>query len=201
MRVTGISGHIVQHTSERLPHPAAGAQRAPGRHSCSCHAFREAIWPPHGEASRQHSSRNRGCLPVVFVAWEHPRVAELSGTRGDPFEGRHAVKSTSQKASRTHDPQSASDPNLPVTHDLGRLRSRSDCASGARMLASSLVRQLRNLADPLSVFRNNIDEGLAQTHPRDPSSCRLFRFRNRVPEICELFRKGFSMNLDASFAR
>src|ERR1700693_2945814 len=66
---------------------------------------------------------------MVFVAWQHPRVAELSGTRGDPFEGRHAAKSTSQKANRTHDPQSASDRNLPVTHDLGRLRSRSDCGN------------------------------------------------------------------------
>src|SRR6202162_2985291 len=66
---------------------------------------------------------------MVFVAWQHPRVAELSGTRGDPFEGRHAAKSTSQKANRTHDPQSASDRNLPVTHDPGRLRSRSDCGN------------------------------------------------------------------------
>ncbi len=34
-----------------------------------------------------------------------------------------------KKTNRTHDPQSASDPNLPVTHDLGRLRSRSDCGN------------------------------------------------------------------------
>jgi hypothetical protein len=70
--------------------------------------------------------RNYGCFPVVFVAWEHPRVAELSGTRGDHFEGRHAAKPTLQKANRTHDPQSASHPNFPVIDNFGRLRSRTD---------------------------------------------------------------------------
>jgi hypothetical protein len=62
-------------------------------------------------------------------------------------------------------------------------------------------RELRMLADQLSLFRNNIDERLnANTTPRGLSSCRLFRFRNRVPEMRELFGKGFSMNLDPSFS-
>ena len=75
------------------------------------------------------SSGNHGCLPVVLLAWQHPRVAELSRTRGYPFAGWCATQPTSQRANRAHDPQSASHPNFPVIDDLGRLRSRSDCGN------------------------------------------------------------------------
>ena len=79
-----------------------------------------------GKQVDSNSSGNHGCLPVVFVAWQHPRVAELGRTRGHPFAGRRAPKPTSQEANRAHNPQSASHPNFPVIDDLGRLRSRPD---------------------------------------------------------------------------
>ena len=73
------------------------------------------------------SSGNHGCLSVVFMAWKHSRVAELSGTRGDPFARRCAPKPTSQKPNRAHNPQSASRPNVPLIDGcLGRLGSRFD---------------------------------------------------------------------------
>ena len=78
------------------------------------------------EASRQHSSGNHGCLSVVSVAWQHPRVAEFGGTRGDPFAGRCAPEPTSQKANRADDPQSATLSSFPLIDDLGRLSSRFD---------------------------------------------------------------------------
>src|SRR4029077_27658 len=59
----------------------------------------------------------------------HPRVAEFSGTSGDPFAERCATQPPSQNATSTHDPQSASPPNFPVIDDVGRLRSRPDCGN------------------------------------------------------------------------
>ena len=38
---------------------------------------------------------NHGRLSVVFVAWQHSRVAELGGTRSYPFAGRCASKPAS----------------------------------------------------------------------------------------------------------
>ena len=74
--------------------------------------------------------------------------------------------------------------------------------AGHHACSTSYVKpgELRIPGDQLSVFRNNIDERLKQTPPcAILRSCCLFRFRNRVPEMRELFGKGFSINLDPSF--
>ena len=44
-------------------------------------------------------------LSPVLLAWQHPRVAELSRARGYPFAGQCATQPTSQKANRAHDPE------------------------------------------------------------------------------------------------
>jgi len=46
------------------------------------------------------SSRNHGCLPVVFLAWEHSRVAELGGARGYPFRGTECSQTRCTKGER-----------------------------------------------------------------------------------------------------
>ena len=74
-------------------------------HSRACDAFREDLQPPHGKTGRLDFSGNHGRLPVVFLAWQHSRVAELGRTRGDPFARRRASQPTSQKANRAHDHQ------------------------------------------------------------------------------------------------
>ncbi len=79
------------------------------------------------EDDRDVAFGNHGRLPVVFLAWQHPRVAELGRTRGYSFAGWCASKPTSQKANRAHDPQPASHSNFPVIDDFGRLRPRPDC--------------------------------------------------------------------------
>jgi transcriptional regulator with GAF, ATPase, and Fis domain len=66
---------------------------------------------------RMGNSGNHGCLPVVLVAWQHPRVAEIGGTHGYPFAGRCAPKPTSEEPTRCHDPHSASHSNTSKTLD------------------------------------------------------------------------------------
>src|ERR1700758_494239 len=66
---------------------------------------------------------------MVFLAWQHPRVAELGRTRGDPLAGRRSTQPTSQKAKRAHEPRRTSRPNFPVIDDLGRLGSHFDCGN------------------------------------------------------------------------
>jgi len=80
----------------------------------------------NGKASRHHSSRNHGCLPVVFLAWQHSRAAEPGGARGYPFAGRPAPKPVAQKAKGGYVPHSTSFPCLPIIDDIGRFRSCPD---------------------------------------------------------------------------
>jgi hypothetical protein len=47
-------------------------------------------------------------LPVVFLAWQHSRVAELGGTSGYSFAGRRAPKPVAQKANGGYAPHSTS---------------------------------------------------------------------------------------------
>src|SRR5580692_5115737 len=63
---------------------------------------------------------------MVFLAWQHSRVAEFGGARCYPFSRRCAAKPASQKATRTPYPKSASPPNFPLIGDLGRLGSLFD---------------------------------------------------------------------------
>src|ERR1700747_2280070 len=66
---------------------------------------------------------------MVFLAWQHPRVAELGRTRGDTLAGRRATQPTSQEENRAHILLSKSCPNFPVIDDLRRFGSRFDCGN------------------------------------------------------------------------
>src|ERR1700757_3638878 len=66
---------------------------------------------------------------MVFVAWQHSRVAELGGTRGDPFAGRRAPQPVAQKANRGYAPPLIIVSCRSIIDDFGRLGSHFDCGN------------------------------------------------------------------------
>src|ERR1700757_4673859 len=66
---------------------------------------------------------------MVFVAWQHSRVAELGGPRSDPCAGRRAPHPVAQKANRGYAPQLIIVSCRSIIDDLGRLGSHFDCVT------------------------------------------------------------------------
>jgi len=82
--------------------------------------FVKVFRPPHGEASLQHSSGTMCCIPVRTLAWQHPLVAELSGT--SIYPSRTVCYPTHFKSKPSHDPQSHRTRTFQSIDDLGKTR-------------------------------------------------------------------------------